>query len=330
MINLRQLTRAFAAHTFTIMAALGAITAAPVHAQTWPAKPIRLVVGFPPGGPVDLLARAIAPGIGTKLGQPVLVENKAGASGTIGMDSVIKAAPDGYTFGMGSPGGITALPHVMKVPYDPQQISYLTLVARVPQIIVANMDLKETTLPDFIKAAKAAPKKYNFGSAGNATTPHLGGELLRQEAGIDIVHVAYKGAAPAITALMGNEIQILALDVSGVLSLIQAGRVRALAVETPQRLDSLPQVPTAAELGYPNIHVESHYGVIMPAGVPAAIAARFREALIEVVNQPEVRAQIVKQGAIPTTSTPEEYRKIMQAESAKWAGVIKAGNIRLE
>ena len=307
-----------------------AIAASSVHGQAWPARSIRLVVGYPPGGPVDLLARAIAPALGTRLGQAIVIDNKAGASGTIGMDAVIKAAPDGYTFGMGTPGGITSLPHVMKLPYDPNQINYVSLVAKVPQIIVVGNDVRETTLPDLIKAARAAPKKYNFGSAGNATTPHLGGELLRQEAGIDIVHIAYKGAAPAIAALIGNEIQILAADVSGVLPFIQSGRIRALAIETPRRIDILPQVPTATELGYPNILVESNYGVIMPAGMPAAIAARFREALVEVVNQPEVRAQIVKQGAIPVTSTPEEYRNLMQAESAKWAAVIKAGNIRLE
>ena len=307
-----------------------AIAASPAGAQSWPTKSIRLIVGYPPGGPVDLLARAIAPALGARLGQTILIENKAGASGTIGMDATIKAAPDGYTFGMGTPGGITSLPHVMKLPYDPQQIAYVSLVAKVPQIIVASNAIPETTLPDLIKAARAAPKKYNFGSAGNATTPHLGGELLRQEAGIDIVHVAYKGAAPAITALIGNEIQILAADVSGVLPFIQSGRIRALAIETPRRVDFLPQVPTATELGYPKILVESNYGIIMPAGVPAAIAAGFREALVEVMNRPEVRDQIIKQGAIPITSTPEEYRQIMQAESAKWQAVIRAGNIRLE
>ena len=312
--------------------AVSAIILAPsaAHAQSWPSKSIRLIVGFPPGGPVDLLARAIAPALGAKLGQAIVIENKAGASGTIGIDTTVKAAPDGYTFGFGTPGGITALPHVMKLPYDAQKISYVSLVARVPQIIIANNDIRETTLPDLIKAAKAAPKKFNFGSAGNATTPHLGGELLRQEAGIDIVHVPYKGAAPALAGLMGGEIQILALDVSGALSLINGGKVRALAIETPRRVDFLPQVPTAAELGYPNILVESNYGIIMPPGIPAAIATKFRDALVEVVNQPDVRDQIIKQGAIPATSTPEEYRQIMQTESAKWEKVIKAGNIRLE
>jgi tripartite-type tricarboxylate transporter receptor subunit TctC len=318
--------------TFAVACALVAtfIATTAVHAQGWPVKPIRLIVGYPPGGPVDLLARAIAPALGNKLGQPIVIENKAGASGTIGMDATIKAAPDGYTFGMGTPGGITSLPHVMKLPYDPQKIAYVSLVARVPQIIVVNSELKETTLPDLIKAAKAAPKKFNFGSAGNATTPHLGGELLRQEAGIEIVHVPYKGAAPAIAGLMGNEIQIFAGDLSGVLPLIQSGRLRALAIETAQRVDFLPQVPTAVELGYPKILVESNYGIIMPAGIPATIVTKFHQAMVETLGQPEVRGQIVKQGAIPASSTPEEYRQIMQAESAKWAAVIKAGNIRLE
>ena len=321
------MTRTFA---FACALVTALIATSAVQAQAWPMRPIRLIVGYPPGGPVELLARTIAPALGHKLGQPIVIENKAGASGTIGLDTAIKAAPDGYTFGMGTPGGITALPHVSKLPYDAAKISYVSLVARVPQVIVTSAEARETTLPDFIAAAKAAPRKYNFGSAGNATTPHLGGELLRQEAGIEIVHVPYKGAAPAIAALLGNEIQIFAGDLSGVMPLIKSGRLRALAIETAQRLDTLPQVPTASELGYPKILVESNYGIIMPAGVPPAIVAKFHAALVETVNQVDVNAQIVKQGAIPATSTGEEYQQLMQTESAKWAAVIKAGNIKLE
>lgn len=313
-----------------IVVGLCALLPASASAQAWPARPIRLIVNYPPGGPVDMLARAVAPALGAKLGQPVTIENKAGASGTIGMDATIKAAPDGYTFGMGTPGGITSLPHLMKLPYDAQKIAYVSLVARVPQVIVNNAEAKEATLPEFIAAAKAAPRKYNYGSAGNATTPHLGGELLRQEAGIEIVHVPYKGAAPAITALLGNEVQIFAGDLSGVLSLINARRLRALAIETPQRIDLLPNVPTAAELGYPRILVESNYGIIMPAGIAPDIVAKFHAALVETVKLPEVRDAIIKQGALPATTTGEEYRQLMQAESAKWAAVIKAGNIKLE
>ena len=311
-----------------VLTALGALAAVPTAlAQS---RPVKLVVGYPPGGPVDLLARAIAPALSAKLGQPVTIENKAGASGTIGMDTVIKGTPDGSTIGMGTPGGITSLPHLMKLPYDPDKIHYISLVARVPQVFVTNNEVKDATLADFIRSAKAAPKKYNYGSAGNATTTHLGAELLRQETGIDIVHVAYKGATPAITALMGNEVQLFPGDLSGVLTLIQAGKLRALAIETAQRIDVLPNVPTTAELGYPKIMVESAYGIIAPTGTPPAISARLQQAVAEVVNLSDVKAQIARQGAIPSATTADEYRAMMQAESAKWAAVIKAGGIRLE
>ncbi|HCW18017.1 MAG TPA: tripartite tricarboxylate transporter substrate binding protein, partial [Achromobacter sp.] len=195
-------------------------------AAPWPSQPIRLIVPYPPGGSVDNLARLLAPALGQRLGQTIVIENKAGASGTIGVDATVRAAPDGNTFGFGVPGAITGLPHVMKVPYDVSKIQYVSLVARIPLVIVVNPALPDTTLGAFVESARRQPGKYNYGSAGNVTTPHLGGELLKQQTGIDIMHVPYKGASPAVTALMSNEVQMFPGDASAVLGFIKAGKLR--------------------------------------------------------------------------------------------------------
>jgi len=189
-------------------------------AASWPNQPIRLIVPYPPGGSVDNLARVLAPALSEQLGQSVVVENRAGASGTIGVDATVRATPDGSTFGFGVPGAIVGLPHVMKVPYDVAKIQYVSLVARIPVVFVVNPTLPQTTLPAFIAAAKNNPGKYNYGSAGNVTSVHLAGELLKQETGIDMIHVPYKGAAPAITAVMANEVHMYPGDASAVLGFI--------------------------------------------------------------------------------------------------------------
>lgn len=310
-------------------AGLGAL-ATPVLAQgSWPQRPVRLIVPYPAGGPVDQLARSLAPRLGEKLGQPIVIDNRAGASGTIGIDAAVKADPDGYTFGFGAPGGITVLPHLRKMPYAVEGIQYVSLVARVPQVIAVSQKLNVSTLPELIALARKEPGKISYGSAGNVTTPHLGGELLAQEAGIKMLHVPYKGAAPAVTALLGGEVQVMAADLSALLA-FQSRGIRILAVSGPQRVEVLPGVPTTTELGLPAVHVESNYGLIEPAGVPPAISQKLREALVAVLEQPATKAQIAAQGALALSSTPEEYRKLMQQESRKWAGALKKGNITLE
>ena len=305
-------------------------SAATVQAQAaWPTKPVRIIVPYPPGGPVDQLARAIGPKLGERLGQTIVIDNKAGAGGSLGVDAAIKAEPDGYTFGFGVPGAITVLPHLQKLPYDVEKINYVSLVARVPQVIAVSPQTPAKTLPELIALAKKEPGKLNYASAGNATTPHLGAELLAEEAGIDIVHVPYKGAAPAITALLGGEVQMLAADLSALLPFLSRG-VKVVAVSGPRRVDALPEVPTTTELGLPGVQVESNYGIIAPAATPAAVTQKFREALVAVLAMPAVRAQIAAQGAIPVSNTPDEYRKLMQQESAKWARVVKKAGITLD
>lgn len=318
-------------HLLTVsLAALAGLAILPIHAQTaWPAKPVRLIVPYPPGGPVDQLARAIAPKLGEQLGQAIIIDNKAGAGGSIGLDATIKAEPDGYTFGFGVPGPITVLPHLQKLPYVAENINYVSLVARVPQVIAVSPQTKVNTLAELIALAKKQSGGINYASAGNATTPHLGGELLSQEAGIKMTHIAYKGAAPAITALLGGEVQVLAADLSALLPFLTRG-VKVLAVSGPRRIEALPNVPTTTELGLPAVQVESNYGIIAPTATPAAITQKMREALLAVLNMPAVTAQITAQGAVATPTTPEEYRKLMQQESVKWAAVVKKGRITLE
>ncbi|MPS81555.1 MAG: tripartite tricarboxylate transporter substrate binding protein [Achromobacter sp.] len=320
------------ASALTVAAALLAATLAPMAqaAQPWPNQPIRLIVPYPPGGSVDNLARLLAPALGKRLGQTIVIENKAGASGTIGVDATVRAAPDGNTFGFGVPGAITGLPHVMKVPYDVSSIQYVSLVARVPQVVMVNPSLPDTTLAAFVASAKQHPGKYNYGSAGNVTTPHLGGELLKQQTGIDIMHVPYKGAAPAVTALLSNEVQMFPGDASAALGFIKSGKLRALAVASPERFEGLPDVPTTREAGFPGVIVESNYGIIAPTGTPKEIVDRMAEAIAQSLAEPELRQKMIDQGAIPAATTPDQYRSLMESESKKWGEVIRRGKLGLE
>ena len=320
------------ASALTVAATLLAATLAPMAqaAQPWPNQPIRLIVPYPPGGSVDNLARLLAPALGKRLGQTIVIENKAGASGTIGVDATVRAAPDGNTFGFGVPGAITGLPHVMKVPYDVSSIQYVSLVARVPQVVMVNPSLPDTTLAAFVASAKQHPGKYNYGSAGNVTTPHLGGELLKQQTGIDIMHVPYKGAAPAVTALLSNEVQMFPGDASAALGFIKAGKLRALAVASPERFEGLPDVPTTREAGFPGVIVESNYGIIAPTGTPKAIVDKMAEAIAQSLAEPELRQKMIDQGAIPAATTPDQYRSLMESESKKWGEVIRRGKLGLE
>ncbi|MBL0420792.1 tripartite tricarboxylate transporter substrate binding protein [Ramlibacter sp. AW1] len=307
---------------------LGSLSA-PAHAQgNWPARPVKLIVPYPAGGPVDQLARTIAPRLGEVLGQSIVIENKSGASGVIGMDAAIKAEPDGYTFGFGVPGGITVLPHLQKMPYAVDEINYVSLVARIPQVITVGPQVPVSTLPELVAMAKAQPGKINYGSAGNVTTPHLGAELLAQETGIKMQHVPYKGAAPAVTGLLGGEIQVLAADLPAVIGFSSRG-VKILAVASPRRSEALPDVPTTAEVGLPGVVNESSYGLIAQKATPPAITQKMREALITTLNTPAVKEQLAKQGAVATSTTPDEYRKLMQSESAKWGALVKKANITL-
>lgn len=317
--------------------ALGAIAFAalasalsPVVAQSWPAKPIRLVVPYAAGGPTDVIARLVARTAGAKLGQTIVVDNKAGAGGTIGVDQTLRADADGYTFALAAPGPLAGMPNLMKVPYKPEDIQYLSLVARIPAVIVVNAKSGPADLPALVRQAKAAPGSLNYSSAGPGTTPHIGAELLKQEAGIDLVHVPYKGAAPALTGLLGGEVHLAMVDLLPALPHVNAGTLKVLAVAGPARAPQIPDVPTTKELGLPGVIMDTHYGIIGPKGVPADIQKKFRDAVVAAVQSPEIKAELLKQGAIAVTSTPDEYRQLMQAEYDKWRKVIAKGRITLD
>jgi len=298
--------------------------------QSWPAKPVRMIVPYAAGGPTDVIARLLAKKVGADLGQNVIVDNKAGAGGTIGVDATVNAAPDGYTFALAAPGPLAGMPTLMKVPYAQTDIQYLTLVARIPAVIVVSKASGIGTLDELLKRAKAAPGTLNYSSAGPGTTPHIGAELLKQEAGIDITHVAYKGAAPAVTALVAGEVQMAMVDLLPVLPHVANGSLKILAVAGVARAPQVPDVPTTKELGLPGVVMDTHYGVIGPKGLPADVQKKFREALVAAVESSEMKDQFLKQGAVAVTSTPDEYRNLMRVEYEKWRTVVAKGKIALE
>jgi tripartite-type tricarboxylate transporter receptor subunit TctC len=300
------------------------------QAQAWPSKPVRLIVPYAAGGPTDAIARLLATKASANLGQPLLVDNRGGAGGVIGVDAALKSAPDGYTFALTGPGPVAGMPNLSKVPYTLADVQYLTLVARIPAVIVVRADSGIASLDDLIKRAKAAPGKLNYGSAGPGTTPHIGMELLRQEAGIDLTHVPYKGAAPAVVALLGGEIQVAMLDLLPVLPHVASGSLKILAIAGSARAPQFPNVPSTKELGLPGVVMDTNYGIIGPLGVPADVQKKFRDVVIAAVQSPEMKEQLLKQGAIAVTSTPQEYRALMQGEFDKWHAVVTKGKITLD
>lgn len=309
------------------LAALGTV-ALPCAAQSWPTKPIKLIVGYPPGGPVDNIARLIAPAIGKELGQALVIDNKPGAAGGLGITATVQAEPDGHTFGIGVLGVLAVAPHVSRQPYKPEDVNYVTMLTSSPHVLVANPEAGYSSLKGFVDAARKAPGKLNYGSPGQGSSTHLDGELLQAEAGIDILHVPYKGGAAAINALLGNEIQLLAVEISAALQL--QSKLKIVAVMGEKRSPALPDVPTTVELGYPGVVASSMYGVIAPTRTPAAITEKFRTAVHKALAQPEVRNRLLSQGQIPMPTTGDEYRKLMAAESVKWGAVIKSRNIKFE
>lgn len=311
----------------SLVIALGADA---VCAQAWPVRPVTVIVPYPAGGPTDLLARVVAKKIGAGLGQTFVVDNRAGAGGTIGVAAAIRAAADGYTIALTGPGPLAGMPHLTKMPFATSDYQHVTLVARVPSVIVVAANSGITSLPDLVAKAKAAPGKLNYGSAGNGTTPHIGFELLKQQAGIEVTHVPYKGAAPAVTALLGGEIQAAMVDLTPVLQHVVAGKLKALAVAGPARAPQIPDVPTTREAGLPGVLMDTDYGVVAPKGVPVDVLTKLQAAFATALQSPDVNKQFLDLGAIPSPSTGEEYARKMAAESEKWRGVISRGKITLD
>lgn len=319
--------RTFAA----LIAALGpCVAGGAAWASDWPAKPLKLIVPYAAGGPTDAIARMIGTKMAASLGQAVVVDNRAGAGGTIGVDATAKSPADGYQFALVAPGPLAGMPNLTKVPYSLDQLEFLTLAARIPSVIVVSRKSGITSLEQLIAKAKAAPDTLNYSSAGAGTTPHIGFELFKRETGTAIMHVPYKGAAPAISAVLSGEVQMTMVDLLPILPFAANGNLVVLAVAGKTRAPQLPDVPTTLELGLPNVQMETTYGLLAPKGIPAAVQTRLRDAAVAAINSPEMKAQFLKQGAIAATSTSAEYRSLMQAESDKWRGVIASARITLD
>jgi tripartite-type tricarboxylate transporter receptor subunit TctC len=309
-----------------------ALVAVWASAQTYPVKPIRIVVPFPPGGATDILARDVAQKLTEAWGQQVIVDNRPGAGGNIGSELVAHSAPDGYTLEMGTVGthAINASLYA-KMPYDHvKDFAPVILVAGVPNVLVVNNAVPANSVAELIAYAKANPGKLNFASSGNGTSIHLSGELFKVMAGVQMTHIPYKGSAPALQDLLGGQVQLMFDNLPPSLPQIKAGKVRALAVTSLTRAPALPDVPTVAESGLPGFEASSWFGILAPAGTPPAIVAKLNAEIAKWLATPEAKEQLAKQGANAAGGTPEEFAKHIAAETAKWAKVVKDSGAKID
>lgn len=310
-----------------IFLALALLTGGAFAQDRYPTRPLKLILPFPPGGGTDILGRQIAEKLGERLGQPVVTENRGGAGGNVGAEAAAHSAPDGYTLVLVAPSLAISPTLYSKMNYDAvKDLQPITLVATIPNILVTQPSLGPT-LQDFIAQAKQKPGEYNFGSGGAGTSNHLGGELFNIVAGTKLVHVPYKGVNLAMQDVLAGRIQLVVIGLPAALPHIKSGRLRALAVISPHRLAALPEVPTAAEAGLPNFDVTTWYGILTPAGVPRPIVERLNRELVSIMNSPEVKDSLARQGTEVRTSTPEEFAAYLREEIAKWGDVIRRAGL---
>ena len=307
------------------------LLAAPLSmAQAWPARPVRLVVPFPPGGLIDNMARLVGNRLVQELGQPVVIDNKPGAGGNVGAAEVARAPADGYTLLMASPA-LTISPAIYKnLPYQPSQLAPVALLGRVPNVLLVNPASGIGKVQDLVGRAKAKPGQLNYASNGNGTSLHLSAELFKRRSETFITHVPYRGAAAAITALLSGEVDMMFDNLPSAIGQIQAGKLRALAVTTAQRSSALPDVPTLAEAGMDGFNVSAWFGVAAPAGLPAPVATRLADALQKVVQQPEVAAAMQRQGADPAFMDAASAAAALNADAAQWKQVAAFAKIQLD
>ena len=318
-----------------LLAALLLVTLAgalPACAQEYPRKAIRLIVPFAPGGGNDTVARAIANSAGASLGQPVVIDNRAGAGGMLGAELAARAPPDGYTLFLGGVGSHAVNPNLhAKLPYDPvKDFAPITLIASAPSVLVVNPSLPARTLAEFTALAKASPGRINYASNGNGSSAQLAAVLYESMAGVQMVHVPYKGLAPALVDLLAGEVQAMFSSVVAIVPNIKAGRLRALAVTGKRRAALLPEVPTLDESGVPGYEAGSWYGILAPAGTPQAVVAKLHKAIVRALAQPEVRERLVSEGAEVIGSTPEAFAAHITAELARMGKLIRDADIRME
>jgi len=316
-----------------LAAALVSITPflAPIaHAQDWPARPIKLVVPFPPGGLIDNMARLVAPRLAQELGQPVVIDNKPGAGGNVGAAEAARATPDGYTLLMASPPLTISPALYARLPYRPEQIVPIGLMGRVPNVLVVNPSANINALADLTALAKSRPGQLNYASNGQGTSLHLSAELYKSQAGVFITHIPYRGAAAGLTGVIAGEVNLMFDNLPSALGLIQGGKLKALAVTTPQRSSVLPNVPTMEEAGLKGYQVFAWFGLAAPAGVPAPVLQKIEQALERIASQAEVKAAMQRAGAEPTWANAQAMNAFMQADAAQWKKVAAYAKIALE
>jgi tripartite-type tricarboxylate transporter receptor subunit TctC len=300
--------------------------------QAYPSKPIRLVVPFPPGGPADAVARPLAQKLAELLGQPVVVDNRPGATGTIGASVVAKSPPDGYTLLLGTSNELAMSPGLYeKLPYHPgEDFAPISVVIVFPNILIAHPALPVRSTAELIALAKARPGQLNFATSGPGSTNHLSGELFKSIAGVKVTFVSYKGGGPAVTDLMGGHVDAMFATMPSAISFVQSGKLRALMVTDSKRWSAAPGVPSAKEAGLPDLVVLTWNGVLAPAGTPAALIARLNADIVKVAGTQEMKERMAAQAAEVTTTTPEEFAGILRRDFAKWLKVIKSAGIRID
>jgi tripartite-type tricarboxylate transporter receptor subunit TctC len=313
-----------------LCAGLALAGAQSAQAQDYPTRPVRVVIAFPPGGPTDFVGRLITDKMSASLGQRVYIENKPGAAGTVGADNVAKADPDGYSLFLTTSGAVAVAPHIMaSAPYDPlRDFAPVALVTKVTEILVVTPKLGIKTVKELVAMAKAKPGAISFASTGIGSPPHLAQELLNVSAGVQFLHVPYRGAAPALTDLLGGQVQVLAADLPVLIAQIQAGTLVPIGAAADKRDEVLPAVPTLAEQGYPNTDASNWYALLAPAKTPPAVIAKLNKAVGDALNDPEVHEKLVKSGATPIGGTPESLGAFMKSEYEKWGKVVAERGIK--
>jgi tripartite-type tricarboxylate transporter receptor subunit TctC len=300
-------------------------------AGDFPERQIRIIVPFPAGGPNDIIARVVGQRMSEIIQQPVVIDNRSGQAGVLGTDAVAKAKPDGYTVAISSAGALAITASLEKISYEPlKDLQPITLVAEVPEMLVVATSVPAANMKELIAYAKAHPGKLNFASTGVGSMPHLAAELLKLTAKIDIVHVPYRGAAPAVTDMLGQQVQMVFLDLPILLPQIRTGALRPIALGAPERAPTAMEVPTTAEVGMPDLLIQNWYGMVAPAGTPPDIVAALNRIATEAMRDPAVKEKLASQGATLVGDTPEHFRSFIEAETGKWARVIKDSGIQIE
>ena len=322
----------FPMHLFTKATIAALAMAASAFAQGYPTKPVKIIAGFPPGGAADLLARVMADKLSAAMGQPFVVENRPGAGGTIGADAVAKSAPDGHTLLLGVTASQTIAPAVYKsLPYDPaRDFRPIALVATIPVALVVHPSIAAKSPREFVAIAKASSPPLQFASSGNGAIPHLAGELFQLSQGVKLQHVPYKGAPLAMSDLLAGRVQLMFDNLPTVLAHIRSGKLRALAIAGTKRAHALPDLPTLAEAGVPGVEVGSWFGVLAPGATPDAVVAALSREIAKAVASDDAKARMEAMGAEPAFLSPEDFAKLIRAETEKWAGLVKATGARAD